>query len=268
VKRLFTFGCSFTHWIWPTWADIYATQFDFFENWGYPSAGNLYIFNSIIEANKRHKFTADDTIVIMWSGILRSDYYNFRWEFNEEHKSIRASEIINYGYINSIDEWFSSNQLNYTFLSIHPYNKDSDVYELYKDSIDKIKSMVYVPHKRNIDLSVNDIATYQGYHQYVADWYNMVKGSSWPNFDEYVQQFPKLNIDREMKIITKEIKDLQRVYTNDMHPTPNDYLDNLKHWFNFSPTIEVQNWVQQQTELITQPNYVTYVSSVPKVKLL
>ena len=48
MKRLFTFGCSVTEFIWPTWADILGREFDYYENWGRVGAGNLYIFNSII----------------------------------------------------------------------------------------------------------------------------------------------------------------------------------------------------------------------------
>ena len=34
MTRLFTFGCSFTQYWWPTWADILGYQHDFYENWG------------------------------------------------------------------------------------------------------------------------------------------------------------------------------------------------------------------------------------------
>lgn len=268
MRRLFTFGCSFTNWIWPTWADIYATQFDFFENWGHPNAGNLYIFNSIIEANVRHRFTPSDTIVIMWSGMLRVDRYDHGWKWGEQSSSIRGSEIINYGYMNAINQWFDSAQLNYTFLSMYQYSKDSDVYKLYKDTIDKIKPMVYVPQSRTIDIPVNDVNTYKGYHQFIADQYAAMSGPLWPSFEEYIRQFPRLNIDRQMKTITQEIKNLQQVYVDDAHPTPADYLINLQQWFNFSPTVEVAEWVKLQTELITKPKFVTYVSNSPRDKLI
>ena len=31
--RLFTFGCSFTQYMWPTWADILSKNFNFYESW-------------------------------------------------------------------------------------------------------------------------------------------------------------------------------------------------------------------------------------------
>lgn len=267
MKRLFTFGCSFTNWIWPTWADIYATQFDFFENWGMPSAGNLYIFNSIVEANNKHKFTPDDTIVIMWSGILRNDYYTQRWTFDKENISIRGSEIINFAYINAIDEWFKSKQLNYSFLSMAPYIKQGDLYEFYKETLDKIQPLIYHAKKRCINIDCNNLESYVGYHQYVREWYEQLRGPSWPPFKEYISQYPNLKIDKQMEIINNEIKDLQKVYSDDMHPSPIDYLENLQRWFNFVPDQKIITWVHEYDKLIMQSKYITYASNMPKEKI-
>ena len=46
-KRLFVFGCSFTQYRWPTWADIIAKDNPHLEyfNTANSGAGNLYIFN-------------------------------------------------------------------------------------------------------------------------------------------------------------------------------------------------------------------------------
>ena len=81
MKRLFTFGCSMTNYRWSTWADCLAPEFDYFENWGQHGGGNQYIFNSIIEADLRHKFGASDTVVVCWTGHMRDDrYINNRWQ--------------------------------------------------------------------------------------------------------------------------------------------------------------------------------------------
>ena len=75
MKRLYTFGCSFTNYKWPTWADILSKEFEYFENWGRPGAGNSYITNAVVEASIKNKFTKDDTIMIMWSSMTREDRY-------------------------------------------------------------------------------------------------------------------------------------------------------------------------------------------------
>ena len=52
MSRLFTFGCSFTSYHWPTWADILGREYDYFENWGRSGGSNQFIFNSLIEAKR------------------------------------------------------------------------------------------------------------------------------------------------------------------------------------------------------------------------
>jgi len=75
VARLFTFGCSFTFWNWPTWADFLATgEFEEFQNWGYPGLGNLAIAERVAEANTFYKFTEEDLVIVQWSSYLRNDY--------------------------------------------------------------------------------------------------------------------------------------------------------------------------------------------------
>lgn len=81
MTRLFTFGCSFTNYRWSTWADCLAPEFDYFENWGQSGGGNQYIFNSIVEANQRHNFGTNDTVVVCWTSHMRDDrYINKRWQ--------------------------------------------------------------------------------------------------------------------------------------------------------------------------------------------
>jgi len=79
--RLFTFGCSFTQWEWPTWADvIHRDNFTGFHNLGRTGAGNVYIFTQLMEAIQKKKITSDDTVMIMWSSVCREDrFLNGKW---------------------------------------------------------------------------------------------------------------------------------------------------------------------------------------------
>jgi hypothetical protein len=76
MRRLFTFGCSYTKYYWPTWAEYLALNFDYFENWGKPGLGNQAIIERIAECDARNKFTADDVVVVQWSSHLRHDWYH------------------------------------------------------------------------------------------------------------------------------------------------------------------------------------------------
>lgn len=80
MSRLFTFGCSFTNYRWSTWADCLAPEFNEFYNWGQSGAGNHFIFNSVMEADQRHRFGPGDTVMICWTNVMREDRYTDRWQ--------------------------------------------------------------------------------------------------------------------------------------------------------------------------------------------
>lgn len=76
VNRIFTFGCSFTHYAWSTWAEIVALDLDVpLYNYGQSGAGNQYITNMVVQANIEHKFVEDDLIIVSWTNVCRED----RW---------------------------------------------------------------------------------------------------------------------------------------------------------------------------------------------
>jgi hypothetical protein len=79
MSRIFCFGCSFTGYWYPTWADILIKEGEIrgFEgfNLGESGAGNLFINLRIWEMNAKYKFTEDDYILICWTGYNRED----RW---------------------------------------------------------------------------------------------------------------------------------------------------------------------------------------------
>jgi hypothetical protein len=81
-KRLFTFGCSFTNYRYPTWAHILNKSMPDCElhNLGRAAGGNLFILNRLTEANKKFKFNEDDLVVIMWTTSCREDRFaNDEW---------------------------------------------------------------------------------------------------------------------------------------------------------------------------------------------
>lgn len=80
VDRVFIFGCSFTKFRWPTWADIcrYSTDKPVY-NWGQMGIGNVAIMHRIVEADIKHKFTERDMIITQWSTWTREDRYTDAW---------------------------------------------------------------------------------------------------------------------------------------------------------------------------------------------
>jgi hypothetical protein len=80
-KRFFAFGCSYTNYIWPTWADVINSEIQGeFHNLGRRGSGNLYISCRIAEANRRYNFCETDLIAVMFTSFTREDrYVNGQW---------------------------------------------------------------------------------------------------------------------------------------------------------------------------------------------
>lgn len=76
MNRLFTFGCSFTNYLWPTWADILATEYPLNFNWGHAGLGNRAIAERVAEAHSKFKFGPDDLVIVQWTSHLRHDWMN------------------------------------------------------------------------------------------------------------------------------------------------------------------------------------------------
>jgi hypothetical protein len=135
-KRFFAFGCSFTNYYWPTWADIIGQDIPVYENWAERGAGNYFIFNSVMEAHARYQFNKDDLIIIMWSTIAREDRYsNGHWLhdttmtqaktygtdwFNKYGTDIRSFLIRDLAYIKSIHTVLESCQCDWENFTLHP----------------------------------------------------------------------------------------------------------------------------------------------------
>lgn len=82
-KRVFAFGCSFTSYIYPTWADIISYEMPDVEyyNFGRSGMGNLGISSRIAEANTRFKFTDTDLVLVMYTTVYREDrWIGHRWQ--------------------------------------------------------------------------------------------------------------------------------------------------------------------------------------------
>jgi hypothetical protein len=73
MRRLFTFGCSYTSWYWPTWADLLGRSYDYSENWAVRGLGNRAIVERLSECLLKNKVTKDDTVIVQWTDFHRYD---------------------------------------------------------------------------------------------------------------------------------------------------------------------------------------------------
>ncbi len=75
MKRFFAFGCSFTYYSYPTWADIVGSQYDEYYNLGMLGCGNEFIENMVHEADFFKNLTSDDTVAVLLTGYSRNDSF-------------------------------------------------------------------------------------------------------------------------------------------------------------------------------------------------
>jgi len=149
MRRLVTFGCSFTNYRWSTWANCLAPEFDSFENWAQSGAGNEFIFNSVMEADQRQLFGPNDTVVVCWTTPTREDrYVQGRWhtlgnmfscpiynkEYLENHIDERGLLIKTLAYIKAVKTLLESRKTHWKFLSIDEF----DSLNIYQDVVDSI----------------------------------------------------------------------------------------------------------------------------------
>lgn len=71
--RLFSTGCSYSSFVWPTYVDFLSSDFKETISVGKTGAGNDYIFNSAIQMIQEHKPNSNDLVLVQWSGVTRVD---------------------------------------------------------------------------------------------------------------------------------------------------------------------------------------------------
>jgi hypothetical protein len=99
IKRLFTFGCSFTKYQWATWPEIIAFDLDIpFYNYGKSGAGNQYIANMICQADAIYHFDENDLVIVSWTNVSRED----RWVNNQwiTPGNVYTQDIYDMNFIN------------------------------------------------------------------------------------------------------------------------------------------------------------------------
>ena len=69
AQKLIAFGCSFTSYIYPSYADILGAK-----NYGISGAGNERIFYEVLKQYNKNNLHNYNGVIVQWSGINRFDY--------------------------------------------------------------------------------------------------------------------------------------------------------------------------------------------------
>lgn len=153
--RLFTFGCSFTNYYWPSWADILLSEFSG-ENWAKRGGGNKFIFESLVECHVTNQITPKDQVIVMWTSFAREDrYINNHWalygnvynakplydeEFLNKYWSDKGSVLHNLNYISAAIEFLKSLKCKWSMCYAFPSNQFIDHSDIMLQTIQDISS--------------------------------------------------------------------------------------------------------------------------------
>lgn len=134
IKRLFTFGCSFTSYHWATWAEILAYDLNVpFYNYGQSGAGNQYIANMVMQADNYYNFNENDIVVVQWTNVCREDRRSKgQWHtpgniystglFGQDYVKDWADEfgysVRDFATVKSIDSFLELRGCEYHFISM------------------------------------------------------------------------------------------------------------------------------------------------------
>lgn len=194
-KRFFAYGCSFTNYSWPTWADIIGRKFDQYYNYGQYGAGNEFIFNAVMETDQYHKFNDNDVVIIQWSSINRDDIYkNNNW--------ITSGNCVN-------------------LYSEDDFEKFFDLKGFLIRDIAMIKATKLLLEYKNCEHYFISMNNFELTNSFLTDIYNIYKDifdSMFPSFETILGKFSNIRP-----------KTLIDVTVEDYHPLPSEHLKYLKN---------------------------------------
>jgi hypothetical protein len=252
-KRFFAFGCSFTDYHWPTWADIIGKQIPYYENWGRMSAGNQFIFNSIIECDARYHFTKDDLVIVMWTSIEREDRYVGRDWLLASHierdkiygnewvkrfgNEIRGFLIRDLAAIRAAQQLLKSRKCDWANLSMGPISK-MDRSTITIENTNQLNELHHRYVKLHTDLCQGKEITEP--HAHSPDVLKL-----------YKEEFINIE-DSVLNVIFKgEWAVSPRPNKKNGHPSPKEHLQYLQHIYpNFMPNNDSQIFVDHWEDIV------------------
>lgn len=198
-ERAFLFGCSFTKYHYPTWADILKTQVNFpVYNFGIPGFGNVGILHEMVKCDIKYKLTNKDLIIVMWSAWSREDrYLNGSWasygnvlnndyygkEFVKKHWSWEndiiknSTAIILANKVFKIDDQYCIIKFGH-WVGGQPCHDDSEVFNFYKEKLPDCECFDadYYDNQRfhpsNLDLHPDILCHVNFYNKNIAKKFN------------------------------------------------------------------------------------------------
>ena len=254
-KRFFAFGCSFTNYLWPTWADIIAHKIPHYENWGKGGAGNQFIFNSIIECNRRNKFNEDDLVIVMWTSCSREDRYvdnNWLVAATENRETIYGKDWV---------KKFANQGKGLMIRDFATIDATQQLLDSFKCDWVNLNGLPLI--RFDIDRAEKDIelgtATLDDLEQRWATQQYMLSQNKeyWDEYladKEVVELYKNIFSNIKEPLFNRILKNKQRPNFGDTHPTPSESLDYINDVLpnTLQVTEFVKYWESQVSNIKTK----------------
>ena len=261
-KRFFSFGCSFTDYLWPTWADIIGKHIPVYYNFGCAGAGNIFISNQVSEMHQRYNFQKDDLIIVMWSSINREDrYIKKQWK---TFGNVYTNNFYDNSYIKKYADYRGFLIRDLALISMTYYFLNSLECDFCMLNMSDIVKKTYMceEHEQYTNTNFNE---FKNELLDVLNLYNKVISNIKPSFHTclYSTSYPKV-----LKL--KAIKpDNTFEYFSDMHPLPLQHLKYLKMVFqNFKIDKKVYEFIFEETEKIVSHKRLNYDNDLDSIDML
>jgi hypothetical protein len=246
VRRVFTFGCSFTGYAWMCWPEAIAYDLNIpLYNYGRSGAGNQYIFNMLMQANNYYKFDENDLVIVSWTNVYRDDkFIKNNW--------------VTLGNIYANDHFFTPEYINKYCDPEGFLIRDAALISAVDKTLDQSKCQYHF-------LSMNDFTDY--YNQFSSDKFNhkdlslKVKDLYKDSLEKILPSFYKVLWENNLSLKAKQETELFGGNFDDRHPHPQEHLDYLQTVFDH----EFSEQTKQQIKKIQQ-DWFTLIDKQPKDK--
>jgi len=224
-KRFFSFGCSFSSFWWPTWNDYIGLNFDEYYSYGCGGADNKNILYRLLQADKKYKFTSDDTVMVMFTSFNRMSYVDKDF------------------HIHNIGDIVNDN------LKLHPLGKNYNFPTAVYDSCIAIQSVESILKSKNVK--------YEFLQSMKHDFYNddfEAEGEVKEDLDYCLDLFKYPIMENwvyENYDFLKERVVWKDINTHDGHPTMKHHFDFVKEFFPQYITDKVIEYYDNQQESFT-----------------
>ena len=239
--RLFSTGCSFTDFVWPTYIDFLSSDFKETISCGRPGVGNEYIFHSAMQMLQEYKPTSKDLVIVQWTGVTRVDYI---FNGNKEYTSV--GQLGNQEHFD--DEWVHT----YFNLVQHSFNLYNYILGIYYTAKNLGTNIVFL---NMFDPWVDDMYgepysihhIFKKYEDYIKTYYPFEKLKTLCNNLNFLQSLEEFTWSKKESATHYIWYKDKKQFKKDNHPSPLVH-HNYAKYINDTLNLNCKNIFKEEVE--------------------